>query len=63
MTDSNSPDATTDAEPATADSQSDEQFGAFTTDDGDTIVYDRRNSAAWIQSDYAIEIGCDRSSA
>ncbi|ACV46499.1 MULTISPECIES: DUF7331 family protein [Halomicrobium] len=59
MTESDtSSDATTDDEPS-----ADEQFGAFTTDDGDTIVYDRTNSAAWIQSDYAVEVGGDSSSA
>jgi hypothetical protein len=41
----------------------DEEYGAFTTGGGDTIVYDPTNSAAWIQSDYAIEIGRDNASA
>lgn len=56
-------------EPTTSDQApddelaTDEQFGAFTTDDGDTIVYDRTNSAAWIQSDYAVDVGGDPSSA
>jgi len=58
----------TDTKPETDDSGTDdtssnEQYGAFTTDDGDTIVYDRTNSAAWIQSDYAIEVGGDPTSA
>jgi len=58
----------TDTKPETDDSSTDdtssnEQYGAFTTDDGDTIVYDRTNSAAWIQSDYAIEVGGDPTSA
>jgi len=46
-----------------SETSSDEQYGAFTTGGGDTIVYDRTNSAAWIQSDYAIEVGTDRASA
>ena len=52
MTEPDTPsDVATDDEPS-----ADEQFGAFTTDDGDTIVYDRTNSAAWIQSDYALDV-------
>jgi len=49
----------------TADAQidADEQYGAFTTGGGETIVYDRTNSAAWIQSDYAVEVGGGPSSA
>ena len=59
MTESDTP-----SDPTTDDAlPADEQFGAFTTDDGDTIVYDRTNSAAWIQSDYAIDVGGDPSSA
>lgn len=53
----------TDTNSRTDDSSTDEQYGAFTTDDGDTIVYDRTNSAAWIQSDYAVEFGGTQSSA
>jgi len=58
MTDTNTRPDTTDEQPS-----EDEQYGAFTTGDGDTIVYDRTNSAAWIQSDYAVEVGPDPSSA
>ena len=59
MTEPDTPsDVATDDEPS-----ADEQFGAFTTDDGDTIVYDRTNSAAWIQSDYAVEVGENTTSA
>lgn len=43
--------------------EADEQYGAFTTDDGETIVYDRANAEAWIQSDYAVEVGGAPSSA
>lgn len=50
-------------EPSTDPPSTDEQFGAVTTSDGDTIVYDRTNSAAWIQSDYAVEFGGTGSSA
>jgi hypothetical protein len=56
------PDTTSDRAPDD-ELATDEQFGAFTTDDGDTIVYDRTNSAAWIQSDYAVDVGGDPSSA
>lgn len=39
------------------DHSSDEQYGTFTTGAGETIVYDRRNADAWIQSDYAVSVG------
>jgi hypothetical protein len=35
----------------------DEQYGAFTTGGGDVVVYDTDNPEAWLQSDYAVEIG------
>ncbi len=41
------------------DQTADDQYGAFTTGGGDTIVYDRRNPEAWIQSDYAVSVGQD----
>ncbi|WP_444542727.1 DUF7331 family protein [Halomicrobium urmianum] len=41
------------------DQTADDQYGAFTTGGGDTIVYDRRNPEAWIQSDYSVSVGPD----
>ena len=35
----------------------DERYGAFTTGDGDVVVYDTDNPEAWLQSDYAVEVG------
>jgi hypothetical protein len=43
--------------PAENESSADEQYGAFTTGDGDVVVYDTDNPECWIQSDYAVEIG------
>lgn len=37
--------------------QADERYGAFTTGDGDVVVYDTDNPDCWIQSDYAVEVG------
>jgi hypothetical protein len=45
-------------EPAENDSSTpDEQYGAFTTGGGDVVVYDTENPEAWLQSDYAVEVG------
>ena len=45
-------------EPASNDSdEADEQYGTFTTGDGDVVVYDTDNPEAWLQSSYAVEIG------
>lgn len=45
-------------EPAENDSgNADEQYGAFTTGGGDVVVYDTENPEAWLQSDYAVEVG------
>ena len=39
------------AEPAERiDTEIDEKYGEFETDDGDLIVYDRDDKAAWLQS-------------
>ena len=35
----------------------DERYGAFTTGDGDVVVYDTDNPEAWLQSDYSVEVG------
>jgi len=43
--------------PAENDSSADPQYGAFTTGDGDVVVYDTDNPECWIQSDYAVEVG------
>ncbi|WP_276270703.1 DUF7331 family protein [Haloarcula litorea] len=34
-----------------------ERYGTFTTGGGDVVVYDTDNPAAWLQSDYAVEVG------
>lgn len=34
-----------------------DQYAALTTGDGDTIVYDRQNPDAWIQSTFAVDVG------
>jgi hypothetical protein len=36
--------------PETAD-----RYGSFETAEGDTVLYDREDGTAWIQSDYAID--------
>lgn len=42
---------TTMAEPAERiDTEIDEKYGEFETDDGDLIVYDRDDKSAWVQS-------------
>lgn len=35
----------------------DDRYGAFTTGDGDVVVYDTDNPDAWLQSDYSVEVG------
>lgn len=37
--------------------ENDEQYGSFTTGDGDVVVYDTENPEAWLQSSYAVEVG------
>jgi len=37
--------------------EEDEQYGSFTTGDGDVVVYDTENPEAWLQSSYAVEVG------
>lgn len=45
-------------EPAPNDSgEADEQYGTFTTGDGDVVVYDTENPAAWLQSNYTVPVG------
>jgi hypothetical protein len=36
---------------------SDERYAAIETGDGETMIYDRDNPEAWLQSDYAVEVG------
>ncbi|MGB9952062.1 MULTISPECIES: hypothetical protein [Haloarcula] len=46
-------------EPASRDTtDSDEQYGSFTTGGGDVVVYDTENPTAWLQSSYAVQVGC-----
>jgi len=33
-----------------------EQYASVETADGDTVIYDRTNEHAWVQSSYTIEI-------
>ena len=35
----------------------DAKYGFFKTDDGGTVVYDRNNPKAWIQSTFAVAVG------
>lgn len=35
----------------------DSKYGFFRTDGGDTVVYDRQNPEAWIQSTFAVSVG------
>ncbi|SFR98290.1 hypothetical protein SAMN05216559_2007 [Halomicrobium zhouii] len=35
----------------------DAQYGFFKTDDGDTVLYDRNNPEAWIQSTFSVAVG------
>ena len=35
----------------------DGQYDFFRTDDGGTVVYDRDNPKAWIQSSFAVAVG------
>ena len=37
----------------TTDTDPEEQYGQFETEDGDLIVYDRDDETAWLQSDTA----------
>lgn len=34
-----------------------ERYAAIETGDGETMIYDRDNPEAWLQSDYAVEVG------
>jgi|AntDeeMetagen285_2_1112576.scaffolds.fasta_scaffold08156_2 hypothetical protein len=35
----------------------DARYGFFRTDDGDTVLYDRNNPEAWIQSTLSVAVG------
>lgn len=35
----------------------DAQYGFFKTDDGETVLYDRNNPKAWIQSTFSVAVG------
>ena len=37
-------------------STDDEQYGAIETGDGDTVIYDRANERAWLQSSHTVDI-------
>ena len=48
-------------EDATTEHQSDEEqelrYAAIETGEGETMIYDRDNPEAWVQSTYTVEIG------
>lgn len=46
--------AAPDNEPAETD---DERYAAIETGAGETMIYDRDNPDAWVQSSYTVEIG------
>jgi len=35
----------------------DERYAAIETGDGETMIYDRDNPDAWLQSNYALDVG------
>ncbi|MCU4799816.1 hypothetical protein OB920_05485 [Halobacteria archaeon HArc-gm2] len=35
----------------------DARYGFFRTDEGDTVLYDRHNPEAWIQSTFSVAVG------
>lgn len=36
--------------------EGDEQYGSIETGDGDTVIYDRTNEHAWVQSSHTVEV-------
>jgi len=43
--------------PNEPDEEQDRRYAAIETGDGETMIYDRNNPDAWVQSSYAVEIG------
>lgn len=41
----------------TTETTQDERYAAIDIGDGETMIYDRNNPDAWLQSNYAIEVG------
>lgn len=41
------------------ESAQDDRYGTFETGDGSVIVYDRKEPTAWIQSDFAVDVGAE----
>jgi hypothetical protein len=39
-----------------ASTRADERYGAIETADGDTVIYDRSEKRAWIQSSHTVDI-------
>ncbi|QSG13286.1 Uncharacterized protein HSBGL_2892 [Halapricum desulfuricans] len=39
------------------DADADGRYAAIETGSGETVIYDRDNPDAWVQSDYAVDIG------
>jgi hypothetical protein len=46
----------TDFATQTDDSRKDSRYGAFETEGGSVVVYDRDEPTAWIQSDYTVTL-------
>jgi hypothetical protein len=47
-------DAATEPKP---DGEQDERYAAIETGAGETMIYDRENPDAWVQSSYTLEFG------
>jgi hypothetical protein len=39
-----------------ADTESNEQYGAIETAEGDLVIYDRDEETAWLQSDRTVDV-------
>ncbi len=46
----------TDEERPSDGESNDADYGFFRTEDGETVVYDRHNPEAWIQSTYSVAV-------
>ncbi|MDG5778137.1 hypothetical protein VB773_04665 [Haloarculaceae archaeon H-GB2-1] len=47
----------TDSATQTEDSRQESKYGAFETEGGAVVVYDRDEPTAWIQSNYSVTLG------
>ncbi len=39
------------------DGETEQRYGAIETGGGETVIYDREESTAWLQSDYTVDVG------